>query len=584
MNENPNISPDGHDGTDGPGARDPREGHGRWDAASESTPPTSGTGTGSEQSRDAGAWGTAPRPGAGESDPDQPGYGAAQPGYGAAQPGYGAAQPAYGTDQPGYGAGQPAYGTDQSAYGAGRPGYRAGGDPLNPYAAAQAGYGAGQPGYGTGQPGYGAAQPDAGDTAAHRYPYASADSAPAGVAAGVAADGATTAPGEPGQPGEPGAGGPVPVAAGRGQRRFSTPVVGGLLVAVAVAASALTAVVVDHSDSGDSGVISSFRDTTANTKQTSTRTSEPGSTEDVASRVLPSVVSIQVQTPTGGGEGSGSVFTSDGLIVTNNHVVAGAEKGQAKIQVTLNDGRVLQANVVATDPQTDIAVVKAEGAKDLQPISVGNSDDLKVGQDVVAVGSPLGLSSTVTSGIVSAMNRPVQATGEGGGEASLIDAIQTDAAINPGNSGGALVNMNGELIGIPSVIASLGAESGQQSGSIGLGFAIPANQAVRIARQLIDDGRAQHAIIGAQVNTRSQVNGAEIVSVQPGSPADSAGLKAGDVVHKVDDRLVDNGVGLIAAIRSHTVGDKVTLTVTDGQGGNEHRVSMTLTAEGETAS
>ncbi|MEL4161319.1 trypsin-like peptidase domain-containing protein [Corynebacterium bovis] len=558
MNENPNISPDGHDGYDGPGARDPREGHGRWDAASESTPPTSGTGPGSEQSRDAGAWGSTSRPGAGES-------GAGQAGDGAGKAGDGAGQPAYGAGQPAYGAGRPAYGA---------------GDPLNPYGAAQAGYGAGQPGYGAAQPTYGAAQPgasdtgDAGDTAAHRYPYASAGPAPAGVAG----DGDATAPGQPV------VGGPVPVAAGRGQRRFSTPVVGGLLVAVAVAASALTAVVVDNSDSGDSGVISSFRDTTANTKQTSTRTSEPGSTEDVASRVLPSVVSIQVQTPTGGGEGSGSVFTSDGLIVTNNHVVAGAEKGQAKIQVTLNDGRVLQASVVATDPQTDIAVVKAEGAKDLQPISVGNSDDLKVGQDVVAVGSPLGLSSTVTSGIVSAMNRPVQATGEGGGEASLIDAIQTDAAINPGNSGGALVNMNGELVGIPSVIASLGAESGQQSGSIGLGFAIPANQAVRIARQLIDDGHAQHAIIGAQVNTRSQVNGAEIVSVQPGSPADSAGLKAGDVVHKVDDRLVDNGVGLIAAIRSHTVGDKVTLTVTDGQGGNEHQVSMTLTAEGETAS
>ncbi len=359
------------------------------------------------------------------------------------------------------------------------------------------------------------------------------------------------------------------------KQRFSTPAVAALLLVGAIAASATTAVVMDQTGATHN-VTSSFDSQSSSSGENASNPIDPGTTEDIAARVLPSVVSIQVTTAQGGGEGSGSIFTSDGMIVTNNHVVAGAENG--KIQVRLNDGRILDAKVVAADPQTDIAVIKAEGATDLQPIELGDSDALNVGESVVAIGSPLGLASTVTTGIVSAKNRPVQATGEDGGEASLIDAIQTDAAINPGNSGGALVNMEGKLVGIPSVIASLGGSQGQ-SGSIGLGFAIPSNQAQRIAQDLIETGKTSHPIIGAKVNTGSDIFGAEIADVDSGSPAEEAGLKKGDVVTRVDDRPVESGVGLIAAIRSHKVGDTVEMTVTDSNGRNEHTVSVTLGAE-----
>lgn len=261
------------------------------------------------------------------------------------------------------------------------------------------------------------------------------------------------------------------------------------------------------------------------------------------------------------------------MILTNNHVV-GAAAQNGRIQVVLHDGRILPAEFVAADPQTDIAVIKAKGAKNLQSMSMGDSDAINVGEPIAAIGSPLGLNSTVTSGIVSAKNRPVQAAGEGGGESSLIDAIQTDAAINPGNSGGALVNMNGELVGIPTVIATLGGQG--TSGSIGLGFAIPSNQAVRIAKQLIDKGEATHPVIGAQINTAARVIGAEVVEVTRGGPAEKAGLKKGDVVLKVDDRPIDSGVGLIAAIRSHEVGDTVRLTVREGNDGPERELNVTL--------
>lgn len=375
--------------------------------------------------------------------------------------------------------------------------------------------------------------------------------------------------------GQPQAAG-VPVAV-QDKKRWSTPALAAMLLAGAVIASATTAVVVDQANSSHN-VNSSF-DTSSDSNdnnQNSSNPIDPGSTEDIAARVLPSVVSIQVMTSEGGGEGSGSIFTSDGMIVTNNHVVAGGDKG--KITVRLNDGRTLPAKIVAADPQTDIAVIKAEGATDLQPIELGNSDALNVGESVIAIGSPLGLASTVTTGIVSAKNRPVQATGENGGEASLIDGIQTDAAINPGNSGGVLVNMEGKLVGIPSVIASLGSGQGQ-SGSIGLGFAIPVNQAQRIAQDLIEKGKTEHPMIGAKVNTQSDLFGAEIADVNEGSPAADAGLEKGDVVTKVDDRPVESGVGLIAAIRSHNVGDKVTLSVTNGDGKDEHTVEVTLGTE-----
>lgn len=366
----------------------------------------------------------------------------------------------------------------------------------------------------------------------------------------------------------------------REKKRWSTPAVAALLLAGAVLASAVTYVGMDQLNDNNSSnnATSSFDNSNSSNRSAQEKKAsnpvEPGSTTDVANKVLPSVVSIQVMTSRGGDEGSGSIISSDGMILTNNHVVADAEGGRAKMEVVLNDGRVLEAEVVATDPQTDIAVIKAKNVTDLTPIEFGDSDAVNVGEDVMAIGSPLGLSATVTTGIVSAKNRPVQASGEDGGEASLIDAIQTDASINPGNSGGALVDMEGKLIGIPSVIASTG--GGEVAGSIGLGFAIPINQAERISKQLIDNGKAEHPIIGAKVNTRSEEMGAVIADVNKDSPADKAGLKKGDLVTHVDERRVDSGVGLIAAIRSHAVGDKVKLKVR-GRDGEEREVELTLT-------
>lgn len=365
-------------------------------------------------------------------------------------------------------------------------------------------------------------------------------------------------------------------------KRWSTATLVAMVLAGSLVAGAATAVVGNELNGTgyNSSSSTSFdeKKPTSDTKNTSGRPPAQGSVEEVAAKVLPSVVSIQVKTASSGADGSGSIISNDGLIVTNNHVVAGAEDGVAQIAVQLNDGRVLKAKLVAADPTTDVAVIKAVGATDLTPIKFGDSNKLNVGQDVVAIGSPLGLSSTVTTGIVSAKNRPVQAGGEKGGEASLIDAIQTDAAINPGNSGGALVNMAGELVGIPSVIATLGGGGGQQSGSIGLGFAIPINQAQDIAKQLIDKKKVEHPAIGAQVNTspNSPNQGAQIVRVNEGSPAAKAGLKDGDIVIKVDDRLVEGGVGLIAAIRSHRVGDTVTLTVLPKGSGDEEKIEVTL--------
>ncbi len=299
-----------------------------------------------------------------------------------------------------------------------------------------------------------------------------------------------------------------------------------------------------------------------------------GSVAEVAEKVLPSVVSIQVTTPTAGYSGSGSILSSDGLVLTNNHVVAAAADPNAQMQVLLSDGTRHAATLVAGDAATDIAVIRIEGVSDLTPISLGTSENLQVGQEVVAIGSPLGLSSTVTTGIVSAKNRPVVA---GRGEATaFIDAIQTDAAINPGNSGGALVDMEGHLIGVPSVIASNSSES--EAGSIGLGFAIPIEQARRIADELIETGTVTMPAILANVSVQSTEPGAMIGQVQAGGPADQAGLREGDLITAVDGRTIDSGVGLIAAIRSHKVGDTVTLTVSDRYGADARNVDVTLEA------
>ena len=365
-------------------------------------------------------------------------------------------------------------------------------------------------------------------------------------------------------------------------KRFSTPAVAALVLAAAVASGAVTGAVVSGRDSQQSGsdnnnaAVSTLNATPAKTKNVDAN----GSVQSVAQKVLPSVVSISVQAGNSGGTGSGSIISADGTIITNNHVIASAARG-GRISVTLTNGSSLDADIVARDPETDIAVIKAKGASGLTPISLGDSSKLQVGQGVVAVGSPLGLNATVTSGIISAQNRPVQASSEeSSNQSTLIDAIQTDAAINPGNSGGALVDMDGNLIGIPSVIASLSSgPMAQQSGSIGLGFAIPINQARDIAEQLIKNGKVKHPVIGIQVAKESTVHGAVVVDVPGDSDAANAGLKRGDVVTKVDDRTIDSGVSLIAAIRSHKVGDTVKMEVTDQNGKSTRTVSMTLRSQ-----
>jgi putative serine protease PepD len=307
-----------------------------------------------------------------------------------------------------------------------------------------------------------------------------------------------------------------------------------------------------------------------------------GSVEQVAAKVVPSVVKLETAMGRQSEEGSGIILSSDGLILTNNHVVAAGAKGgqlggQSTTTVTFNDGRTAPFTVVGTDPSSDIAVIRAQGVSGLTPIAIGSSSNLKVGQDVVAVGSPLGLEGTVTTGIISAMNRPVASGGDAGDQNSVLDAIQTDAAINPGNSGGALVNMNGELVGINSAIASLGDTSGPQaqSGNIGLGFAIPVDQAKRIADELIQTGTATHASLGVQVGNDATVNGAKIMEVVSGGAAAQAGLPSGAVVTKLDDRVIGSADALVAAVRSKAPGDTVTLTYSDPSGASK-TVQVTL--------
>jgi putative serine protease PepD len=299
----------------------------------------------------------------------------------------------------------------------------------------------------------------------------------------------------------------------------------------------------------------------------------------VAAKVLPSVVQIRVQTASGGGTGSGFVLAADGFIVTNNHVVADA--GSSGVSVSFADGTTAKARLVGTSASYDLAVLKVN-AKGLAPLQLGNSDSVVVGDPVIAIGSPLGLSGTVTSGIVSAKNRPVTAGDTGGSDSAYINAIQTDAAINPGNSGGPLVNLDGEVVGVNSAIATLGASLGQQSGNIGVGFAIPINQARRTVEQLLDTGEAQFPIIGASLDSAYDGEGARIAStasngrqpIVPGGPADRAGLQPGDVIVAIDDKPVADSSELIVAIRSRSPGDTVNLTV--HRGSDEESVKVTL--------
>ncbi|WKD61656.1 Periplasmic pH-dependent serine endoprotease DegQ precursor [Corynebacterium ciconiae DSM 44920] len=345
-----------------------------------------------------------------------------------------------------------------------------------------------------------------------------------------------------------------------------------MMLVGAVAAGSITGLVVANSGSASSPR-SDHVNALAEQPVDRTGDAEEGSVEDVASRVLPAVVSIATERA----EGSGSVISDDGLILTNNHVVAGSEK--SPIVVTMHDGKHYRADFVAGDSDTDVAVIKLRDAHDLTVMTFGNSDDLKVGQNVVAVGSPLGLEATVTSGIVSALNRPIRAAGHSANESSLIDAIQTDAAINPGNSGGPLVDMQGNLVGMNSVIATTSAGGSDTAGSIGVGFAIPSNQARRLADQLVKTGEVKQPIIGARVAANGSPYGAVVASVEPGSPAEQAGVKAGDIISRVNDRSIDSADALITAVRSQEFGATISLEIVDDNGENPRTVEVTLPNE-----
>ncbi|WP_246009816.1 S1C family serine protease [Actinokineospora cianjurensis] len=288
-----------------------------------------------------------------------------------------------------------------------------------------------------------------------------------------------------------------------------------------------------------------------------------GSVESVAQKVLPTVVQLQVRGRSSAGEGSGFVISSDGFIVTNNHVIEGAVGG-GQIQAVFQDGRTATATIVGRDPTSDVAVVKAQGVDNLQVSELGRSDDLRVGQAVVAIGSPFELSGTVTSGIVSSLHRPTRAGGEGGSQATVMDAIQTDAAINPGNSGGPLVNMQGQVIGINSAIYSPQSSASGSGGSVGIGFSIPIDQARRTADEIVKTGKATQTVLGVSVRDADD-GGAVIADVVSGGAGEQAGLKPGDVVTKLNDRRIDTADALVAAVRSQAPGDKVTLTLTGGK-------------------
>jgi putative serine protease PepD len=307
----------------------------------------------------------------------------------------------------------------------------------------------------------------------------------------------------------------------------------------------------------------------------------PGSVADIAQRVLPSVVSISAESASGGGTGTGFVIDSRGYILTNNHVIADAADGRGSIEVQLNDGTTLDATIVGRDSSYDLAVLKVNRTG-LTALTFGDSDQVAVGDSVIAIGSPLGLSGTVTLGIVSAKDRAVTA-GESEGDSSFINAIQTDAAINPGNSGGPLVNSAGAVIGVNSAIATLsssGARTSLQSGSIGLGFAIPINQARKTADQLIKNGKATYPVVGVSVDMQYAGDGARIAdtsnAILPGGPAAKAGLRAGDLIITFDGRTITTPEELIVAIRSKNVGDKVEIEYI--RSGKTLTTSLTLTA------
>ena len=390
---------------------------------------------------------------------------------------------------------------------------------------------------------------------------------------------------------------PPPARAPRGRRGRRIAELSTVAVLAAVLASGGTFTATKFMDAGSTTATSGSSSSGASINSGVSSGSNPaapviqtnGASPDwtaTAKAVAPSVVSITVASGQAQGQGSGVVIDKGGHILTNNHVATGAGAG-ATISVTLSDGRTYDAKIVGTDPSTDLAVLAlANPPSDLTPISFGDSAKLAVGQPVMAVGNPLGLAGTVTTGIVSALNRPVTtsdpAAAKGAGDPVVTNAVQTSAAINPGNSGGALVTADGQLIGINSSIASLGSSGSSQSGNIGIGFAIPVNEAKSIADQLIATGSAQHAFLGvSSSDTTVTENGSKrdaalVRVVTAGTPAATAGLKVDDAVVAVNGQPIASSKALVAAIHERKVGDTVTVTVL--RGGARTDVKVTLIA------
>ena len=341
----------------------------------------------------------------------------------------------------------------------------------------------------------------------------------------------------------------------------------------------------DDGSASDSG--SATTPTTSRVVDTPNTPAADGSVQAVAAQVLPSVVMIEVSGAQGAGAGSGIILSSDGQILTNNHVVELAGDG-GTLRVTFNDGSHADAKVLGTDPLTDTALIQAEGVSGLTPATIGKSGDLAVGQGVVAIGSPLGLEATVTSGIVSALNRPVNVGSDGQNNSTVYPAIQTDAAINPGNSGGALVDLAGNVVGINASIATAGSSLDGESGNIGVGFAIPIDEVMPIVDQMSKGETPTHARLGVSVGvvagadgqpSLESEDGAQIQEVNAGSTAENAGMATGDVITKVDDHLITDADSLVATIRSYRPGDQVTVTYV--RGGETKTAEITLDSDSE---
>lgn len=375
-----------------------------------------------------------------------------------------------------------------------------------------------------------------------------------------------------------------PVPAARGRRRFAATVVaasllvgGGAGIGGAAAYSAL---------SGEDGIGGLTPVRTSQVVDTPDTPAADGSVESVAQSVLPSTVELDVTGAGESGSGSGAILSSDGLILTNEHVAGLAGEG-GQITVRFSDGSKAPGEIVGLDPLTDTALVQAQDVSGLTPITIGTSGDLQVGEDVVAIGSPFGLESTVTTGIVSALDRPVDVGSDGQGNSTTYPAIQTDAAINPGNSGGPLVDMNGHLVGINSSIRSTGSGMGGEAGSIGLGFAIPIDDVLPIIDQMKAGETPTHARLGVSVGDVAQTGvssatvteGAEVKEVTGGSAAGDAGLEVGDVITAIDGAPVDSSSSLVATIRSYRPGDEV--EVTYERNGEEATTTLTLGSDAE---